>query len=95
MTNNKEDMNTNPPISRGAAYNHNKFTNTPKHMNRCGPVYQKDKIQPHPTEHRHQSLPPGSLHNPLNKLYPLGGETKNKGNYELSACEKKTLNTVS
>ena len=40
-------------------------------------THQKDKIQPHSPEHRHQSPPPGSLHNPLNQPYQLGADTKN------------------
>ena len=31
----------------------NKATDTPKHTTRRGPANQKDKIQPHPPEHRH------------------------------------------
>ena len=61
---------------------------TPKHTTGCSPAHQKDKIQPHPPEHRHQSPPPGSLHNPLSQPYPLGADTKNNGNYELAASEK-------
>ena len=44
------DMNTTPPISREAAWNHNKVTDTPKHTTRCGPAHHKDKIQPHPPD---------------------------------------------
>ena len=58
-------------------------------------AHQKDKIQPHPPEHRYQSPPPGSLHDPLNDPYPLGTHTKNKGNYKPAACRKETPNTVS
>ena len=58
---------TTPPIRREAAKNHNKVTDTPKHTTRCSPAHQKDKIQHHPTQYRHQSPPPGSLHNPLNQ----------------------------
>ena len=83
----------NPPISREAAENHSKFTNTPNHTTRCGPAHQKEMIQPHPPEHRHQSPPPGSLHNPLNQPHPLGAHTKNNGNYKRAACEKETPNT--
>ena len=54
-------------ISREAAKNLSKVTDTPKHTTRHGPAHQKDKIQPHPPEHRHHSPPPGSLHNPLNQ----------------------------
>ena len=43
-------------------------------------------------EHRQQSPPPGSLHNPLNQPYPLVTDTKNNRNYEPAACEKKTPN---
>ena len=42
------------------------------------PANQKDKIQPHPPEHRHQSPPPGSLHNPMNQPYPLGVDAEKK-----------------
>ena len=83
-------MNTTSPISREATENHTKFTNTLKHTTGCSPAHQKDKIQPHPPEHRHQSLPPGSLHNPPNQVYPLGADTKNNGNYEPAACKKET-----
>ena len=53
------------------------------------------KIQPHPPEHRHQSPPPGSLHNPLNQPYPLGADTKNNGKYKHAGFKKETPNTVS
>ena len=59
------------------------------------PAHQKDKIQPHPPEHRHQFPPLGILHKPLNQPHPLGADTKNNGNYEPAACEKETPNTVS
>ena len=49
---------------------------------------------PLPPGHRHQSPPPGSLHNPLNQPYPVGADTKNNGNYEPAGCEKETPNTV-
>ena len=65
--NNEQERNTTPSISKEAAYNHKKATDTPKHTTTRGPAYQKDKIQPHPSEHRHYSPPPGSLHNPLNQ----------------------------
>ena len=94
MPNNEQDRNTTPSISREAAKNHNKFTDTTKHTTGRGPAHQKDKIQPHPPEHRHQSPPPGSLHNPLNQPYPLGTNTKNNGNYEPAACKKEKPNTV-
>ena len=68
---------------------------TPQNTTGCGPAHQKDKIQPHPPEHRPQSPPPGSLYNPLNQPKPLGADTKNNGNYEPAACEKETPNTVS
>ena len=53
MPNNYQDRKTNPAISREAAENHNKATETPKHTTKCGPAHEKDKIQPHPLEHRH------------------------------------------
>ena len=68
---------------------------TPQNTTRRGPTHQKDKIQPHPPEHRHQSPPQGSLHNTLNQPYPMETDTKNKGNYKPEACEKETPNTVS
>ena len=95
MPNNQQDRNTATPISTEAAQNHNKATDTPKHTTRRGPAHQRDKIQPHPPEHRHQSPPPGSLHNPLKQPQLLGTDTKNNGNYELAACEKETPNTIS
>ena len=96
MPNNVQDRNKTPTISREAVYNNNKVTNTPKHTTRGGPAQQKDKIQPHPPEHRYQSPLPGSLHNPLRQPEPLGADTKNNGNYESAAFEKKeTPNTVS
>ena len=53
--------------------------------------YQRERQdQPQPPEHRHQSPPPGSLHNPMNQPHPLGADTKNNGNYEPAACEKET-----
>ena len=52
-------------------------------------------MQPHPTEHRYQSPPPGSIHKSLNQPHPLGADTKNNGNYEPAACEKETPNTLS
>ena len=70
MLNNYQDRNTTPPISREAAYNHTKLTDTPKHTTGCGIAHQKERIQPHPPEHRHHSPPPGSLHNPLNQPNP-------------------------
>ena len=71
------------------------FTDTPKNTTGHNPAHQRDKIHPHPPEHRHQSPPPGSLHNPMNEPYPLGAETKNNGKYAPAVCEKETLNTVS
>ena len=68
---------------------------TPKHTTGRSPAHQKDKIQPHPPQHRYQSPPPGSLQNALNQTYPLGADTKNNGNYEPAACKKETPNTVS
>ena len=62
---------------------------TTKHTIRGGPSHQKDKIQPHPPEHRHQSPPPESLHNPLNQPYPLGTDTKNNRNYEPADCKRR------
>ena len=70
-------------------------SDTPKHTKGRGLAHQKDKIQPHPLEHRHYSPPPGNLHNSLNQSYPLGADTKNNENYEHAACEKETPNTVS
>ena len=87
--------NTTPPISREAAQNHTKFTDTPKHTTECSSAHQKDKIQPHLPEHRNQSPPPGSLHKSLNQPYPLGADTKINSNYEPATCEKETPNTVS
>ena len=55
------------PLAERLPKNHNKVTDTPKHTIGCSPAHQKDKIQPHPPEHRHQSPPPGNLHNPLNQ----------------------------
>ena len=40
----------------------------PKHTTRRGHAHQKDKTQPHPPEHRHQSPPAGSLNNSLKQL---------------------------
>ena len=95
MPNNYQDRNTTSPIRREAAYNHNKVTDTPKHTTGHGPTHQKDKIHPHPPEHRHQSPLPGRLHNPLNQPYPQGADTKKNGKYEPAVCEKETPNTVS
>ena len=53
MPNNQQDRKTTPSISTEAAENHNKATDTPKHTTRRAPAHQKDKIQPHPPEHRH------------------------------------------
>ena len=72
-----------------------KFTDTPKHITGGDPAHQKDKIQPHSPEYRHQSPPPGSLNNPLNQIYLLGADTKNNGNYEPAGWEKVAPNTVS
>ena len=58
-------------------------------MTGYGPAHQKDKIQPHLPEHKHQSPPPGSLHNPLNQPYPLGEDTKNNGNYEPAPSRRR------
>ena len=60
-----------------------------KNTTGCSPAQQKDKIQPHPPEHRHEFPPPGSLHNPLNQPYPLGADTKNNRNYEPAACKRR------
>ena len=84
-----------PHIRREAAYNHTKFTDTLKHTTGCGPAQEKDKIQPHPPEDRHQSPPPGSLHKPLNQPHPLGADSINNWNYEPAAWKKKSPNTVS
>ena len=46
-------------------------------------------------EHRNESPPPGSLHNPLNQTKPLGADTKNNRNDKHAACKKETPNTVS
>ena len=64
----------------------------PKYTTGYGLAHQKDKIQPHPPEYRHQSPSPGSLNKSLNQLYPLGADTKSKGKYEPAACEKETTN---
>ena len=85
---NKQDRNTTSPTSREADWNYNSFTDTPKHTTRHSPAHQKDKIQPHPPEHRHQTPPPGSLQNTLNQSYRLGAETNNNRNYEPAACER-------
>ena len=79
----------------GSCLNHTKFTDTPKYTTKPDPAHQKDKIQPHSPEHRHLSPQPGALHNPLNQPHPLGADTKNNRNYEPTACEKETTNTVS
>ena len=89
MPNNQQDRNTTPPISREASRSHTNFTNTAKHTTRCSPAHHKEKIQLHPQEHRHQSLPPGSLHKPLNHLHPLGEDTNNDRNYERAASERR------
>ena len=68
---------------------------THKNTTTRGPAHQKDKIQPHPPEHKKKSPPPVSLHKPLKEPCPLGADTKNNGNYEPAACEKETPNTVS
>jgi len=34
----------------------------------------RDKIQLHPTEHRHKSTPPGNLYKPLIQIHPLGAD---------------------
>ena len=59
-------------------------------MTGLSPADQKDKIQPYPPEHRHQSPPPGSLHRLLNQPYRLGADTKNNGNNKPAACKKET-----
>ena len=40
------------PLTERLPKNHNKATDTPKHTTRCGRAHQKDKIKPHPPEHR-------------------------------------------
>ena len=45
----------------------------PKHTTWSYPAHQRDKTQFHPPEHRHQSLPPGSLRKPLDQPHPPGG----------------------
>ena len=42
-----------------------KPTDTPKHNTWRGPAHQREKIQLHSPERRHQSHPSGSLHKPL------------------------------
>ena len=91
---NEQDRNTTAPISREAAYNHIKFTDNSKHTTGHGPAHLKDKIQPHPPEHRNQSPPPGDPHKPLNQPHLLGADTKNNGSYKPAACENETSNTV-
>ena len=54
------------------------------------PPERQDTAQP--TEHLQHSLPPGSLHKPLNQPHPLGADSKNKGNYETLACKKEIPN---
>ena len=59
------------------------------------PAHQKEEIQLHPPEHRYESLPPGTLHKPLDQTYPQGANTRSKRNYDPEACRKETSNTVS
>ena len=54
-----------------------------------GPARQKDKIQAHAPEHRHQSPPPGSLHNPLKQAYPLGQTPKTTGTTNLQPVKRR------
>ena len=61
----------------------------PKHTTGRGPAHQKDKIQPHPLEHRHQSPQPGSLHKPLNQPYPLGADTKKMGTMNVQPVKRR------
>ena len=76
MPNNEKDRNTATSIIREDALNHIKATDNQQNTTRRGAAHQKDKIQPHPPEHRHTSLPPRSLHNPLNKLSHWGQTPK-------------------
>ena len=52
---------------------------TPQNTTRRDPAHQKDKIQPHPPEHRHLSPPAGSLRNPLTNLSHWGQTPKTIG----------------
>ena len=67
---------------------------TPQHTTRHGPAHQKDKIQPHPPEHRHQSPPPGSLRNPMNQPYPLGQTPKTTGTTDLQPAKRRPQHSM-
>ena len=62
----------------------------PEHTTGCGPTHQKDKTQPHSPEHRHHSLPTGSLHNPLSQPYPLGSDKKKMGTTNLQPVKSRS-----
>ena len=52
-------------ISRQAAQSHTEPIDTPKHTTGHGTAFQRDEIQPHPSEHRHKSPQTGKLHKAL------------------------------
>ena len=54
----------------------------------------REKTQLHPPEHRHQSLPPGSPHKPLDQPHPPGTDNGSKRNYDPAAHGKETINAV-
>ena len=92
--NNQQDRNRAPPINRQAAQSCTELTVTSKHTPWRGPAHKRDKPQLHPPEGRHQSLPPGSMHKPLDQPHPPGGRHQ-KRNYDPAACRKETTNTQS
>ena len=53
-----------------------------KHTPWHSPAHQKDKTQLHPPVGRHRSLPPGSLHKPLDQPHPPEGRQQ-KQSYSL------------
>ena len=61
----------------------------PKHTTKRGPADQKDKSQPHPPEHRHQSPPPGSLHNTLHQPYHWEKTPKTTGTTNLQPAKRR------
>ena len=66
-----------------------KLTDTQKHTTWHGPAHQREKTQFHPPEGRHQSLPLGSLHKPLDKPHHRGQRTEARGTMTLQPRERR------
>ena len=66
-----------------------------RHVPRHSPSYLRVKTQIHPPVGRHQRLPPGSLHKPLDHPHPPGADTRSKHqeqeNYDLQHSPDPTL----